>query len=68
MHVDTVLYMKRGRAEGQAVLSVKATDPDAAVKIAATQQHHIEQAIKAGAPLPTFEVVAGRPTKTKESA
>ncbi len=66
MHADTVLYMKRGRADRQPVLSLPLNDPDAEVKFAAVRQHHVEQAIKAGAPLPEFEVVDGSGPAEKE--
>ena len=65
MHPDTVLYLKAGRAAPQPVLSLSPDDPGVAVKVAAVKQHHIERALKAGAPLPEFELVEGSLSKSR---
>ena len=59
MHPDTVLYLKAGRAAPQPILSLSPDDPDVEVKVAAVKQHHTERALKAGAPLPEFDLVEG---------
>ncbi len=64
--MDTVLYSRIGRADFHPVMSVDPASPVADDLIAAKKQELLAAALRSGAQVPEFKLVAGKATTKKE--